>query len=101
MTAYHHSIHFIPPLEHKNMSGSHENVITIQESNIDIIKYKKNHTMNFINNQGREVALYTDSVENKVWFFEVKEVITFFWQSSSLTLDYIKHEKFSKNLLLY
>ena len=107
MIAYHHSIQFIPKVEDpKYIVGSFSNVITIKESSFpnwgDDTVYKNS----FRNNQGRDLALYTDrpfarTVTGQRWAFEIEGVVTFFWCSGEMTIDYVPAKNFTLELLEY
>jgi len=107
MNVYHHSIKFIPKLRNsKNISGLSSNIITIKKSNFpdwdDNIVYKNT----FTNNQGRNLALYTDrpftrTVIGQRWAFEVDGVVTFFWISGEMTIKYVPAQNFTPELLEY
>lgn len=107
MVAYNHYIKFIPELKHdKKTEGSFCNVVTIQENSSLNLDDKKLHELTFFNNQGRDISLWTDrefarAQKDQFWAFEVKGVVTFFWHSGTLGLEYIKYEKFTEPLLEY
>ena len=107
MIAYNHYIKFIPELKNdKKVDASFSNVITVKESSFPNQKEEMPYKLTFHNNQARDLWLYTDrefarTVESQHWAFEVKGVMTFFWISDTLTLDYIPHENFTPKLLEY
>ncbi len=107
MIAYNHYIKFIPGLENdKKMVGTYSNVITVKESFDSHLDETLLYELTFHNNQGRDLMLYTDrefarTEENQLWAFEVKGVVTFFWHSATLTLEYIKHDNFTEKLFEY
>ncbi len=107
MIAYNHYIKFIPELENdKKVEGSYSDIITVKESFCTDLGEKLSYELTFFNNQGRDLSLYTDrefarTKENQMWAFEVKNVVTFFWYSGALGLEYIKHDNFTEELLEY
>ncbi len=107
MIAYNHYIKFIPELKNdKKVEGSFSNIVTVQENLFFDLSEKLLYEMTFHNNQGRDLMLYTDrglkrTKKGQLWAFEVKNVVTFFWYSGTLNLEYIKHDKFTKELLEY
>ena len=107
MIAYNHYIKFIPELKNdKKVEGSFSDVVTVQENSYSKLDEKLLYELTFFNNQGRDLSLYTDrefarTKENQMWAFEVKSVVTFFWHSGALTLEYIKHDNFTEELLEY
>ena len=107
MIAYNHYIKFIPELENnKNIEGSFSDIITVQESSHVELDEKLLHELTFFNNQGRDLSLFTDrefarTQKGQIWAFEVKNVMTFFWYSGTLKLEYIKHNNFTEELLEY
>ena len=107
MIAYNHYIKFIPKLNHKReVKAPFSDVITIKESFSSDPSDKLQHELTFSNNQEREIFLRTDRTfactqKGQVWAFEVKEIVTFFWYSGTLTLEYIPHKNFTPKLLEY
>jgi len=107
MIAYNHYIKFIPELKNdKKMEGSFSDVIIVQENSSFDLREKQLYAMTFFNNQGRDLMLYTEkefscTQKGQFWAFEVKDVVTFFWYSDTLNLEYIKHKNFSEALLEY
>lgn len=107
MIAYNHYIKFIPELKNdKKMEGSYSDVITVQESSDITLDEKLPYELTFFNNQGRDLSLWTDrefarTQKGQLWTFEVKGVVTFFWHSGNLSLEYIKHDNFTEKLLEY
>ena len=107
MISYNHFIQFIPELtKSKNVSSSFHNVITIKENNS--LKFSKNlkYQITFNNNQGRDVALYTEkpfarTLPKQNWAFDVEGVVTFFWSSGEFTIEYLQKENFTPELLEY
>ena len=62
--------------------------------------------MIFPRSQGRDLTLYSDSdfmlrQKGQLWVFEVKGVVTFFWHSETMEINYSKHEDFTEYLLQY
>ncbi len=107
MIAYNHYIKFLPELNHlKSVDGSFYEVITLRENSLVDRVEKLSHKMTFFNNQGRDIVLYTDrpfmrtSVEQR-WCFDVEGVVTFYWNSCELTIEYVKAENFTSQLLAY
>ena len=107
MIAYNHYIKFIPELQNdKKVEGEFSDVITIQENAIFNLKDKLSYEMIFPESQGRDLALFSNREFNnidkeKVWAFEVKGVMTFFWHSGTMKLEYIKYDNFTEVLLKY
>lgn len=107
MKAYNHSIRFIPELKH--LIPSHKpssNVITVQKNRSSIEVTEEPYAYTFMNNQGRNLTLYTDrpfarSFKGQKWIFDVKGVMTFFWFSSEKTIYYVPRQHFSEKLLEY
>ncbi|MDF1880468.1 hypothetical protein JHD50_03975 [Sulfurimonas sp. MAG313] len=57
-------------------------------------------------NQGREVSLSTDisfikNVQNQKWVFEVKDIVSFYWEQSSYELYYYEGENGNATLSKY
>ena len=107
MTAYHHQIKFIPELENsKKIAGASSNTITVKESNYPEWHKTLKSKIIFTNNQGRDLALYTDrpftrTVTGQQWAFDVEGVVTFFWCSGQSTIDYVPAQNFTPELLEY
>ncbi len=107
MIAYNHYIQFIPELKNdKKMEGSFSDIVTVQENSSFDLNEKLQYKMIFPESQGRELALYSDHKfldmnMRKIWAFEVKDVITFFWHSGMMKLEYMKHTDFTEDLLKY
>lgn len=107
MIAYNHCINFVPELKNdKNVEDSFANVITVQQSTHNDLHDNFISMMTFYNSQGRDLTLYTDrevarTQSGQLWAFEVKDVVTFFWQSGTSTLEYLSHKKFTLTLLEY
>jgi len=107
MIAYNHYIQFIPELENdKKVEGSFVDTVTVRESNSLKLDEKLPYKMIFPESQGRNLALYTDkefapTQKGQIWVFEVKGVVTFFWSSGILRVEYRKHEYFTEALLKY
>ena len=107
MIAYNHAIKFIPELkEDKKLSSSFANTLVVKKSMSLELLNGLEYEMKFHNNQGRDLSLYTDrkfkcTVEGQLWALEVKDVITFFWHSGTLILEYIPHKNFTPVLLEY
>lgn len=107
MIAYNHYIKFIPELKNdKKVEGSYSDVITVQENSHANLDEKLIYELTFFNNQGRDISLWTDrefihTEKGQFWAFEVKNVLTFFWYGETLSIEYIKHDEFTENLLEY
>ncbi len=107
MIAYNHYIKFIPELKNdKKVEGSFCDVITVKESFCLDLKKKLFYELTFFNNQGRDLMLYGDrkfsrTQKGQLWAFEVKDVVTFFWYSGTQTLEYIRHDNCTEELLEY
>jgi len=105
--AYNYYIKFIPEIKmEKSAFGTFENIITIKESVYENWKNDLTYQWTFFNNQGRDIALYTNrefsrTLYGQSWAFDVKDVATFFWTSGSLTLSYDAQEYFTSDLLEY
>ncbi len=107
MIAYNHYIKFLPELQDlKSVDGTFSDVITVRERSLAERDKTLSHQMVFFNNQGRDISLYTDrpfmrtSVEQH-WCFDVEGVVTFYWSSGELMIDYVPDEKFTTELLSY
>ncbi len=90
----------------KKVEGKYSNIVTIKESSLTSLPKKLNFELKYINNQGRDLKFYTDrefakTQKGQLWAFEIKEVVTFFWLSGTLTLDYLPHKNFTLELLEY
>ena len=107
MIAYNHYIKFIPELKNdKKVQGSYSAVIEVRERPYIDLGKKLKHEMPFYNNQGRELSFYTDrefdrTVKGQIWVFEIKGVVTFFWYSGTLSIEYFRQENFTETLLEY
>jgi len=107
MIAYNHYIKYIPDIKtQKSANGSFESIITIKESHPTEWKERLKFKWSFFNNQGRNIALYTDrafsrTVIGQEWAFDVEDVVTFFWKSGNLTLEYLPEKNFTPQLLEY
>jgi len=107
MIAYNHYIKFIPQLKNdKKMEGSFCDIVTVQENSGFDLNEKLLYELTFFNNQGRDLMHRCDrefsrTQEGQLWAFEVKDVVTFFWQSGTLTLEYMRHDNFTEDLLKY
>ena len=107
MIAYNHYIKFIPELKNdKKVEGLFSDIVTVQESSNVVLDEKLLYELTFFNNQGRDLSLCTDrefarTQKGQMWAFEVKDVVTFFWYSGTLKLEYIKHDNFTEELLEY
>lgn len=109
MLAYDHIIKFVPTLNNSNNITDEDcnaKCITIKENRRLYHLETLNFKMTFINNQGRNISLYTDrkfsrKVSDQKWFFKVDEVVTFFWRSHTSTIEYYPDKKFSPALLKY
>ncbi len=107
MIAYNHHIKFISELgQNKKIEDSFTNVITVREGFYPDLDKKLLVEADYNNNQGRNVVLHTDrafsqTVAGQFWTIEIKGVVTFYWYSGSLTLEYIKQENFTEELMKY
>lgn len=107
MIAYNHYIKFIPKLKNdKKVEDSFIDVVTVKDSSVKSLSKTLSFEMIFPSSQGRDLSLYTDrefesTQKEQIWAFEVKGVVTFFWHSGTLVLDYIKHDNFTEYLLKY
>lgn len=107
MIAYNHYIKFIPELKNtKKVERSFSSTVTVEENSIFNLDDKLLYELEFFNNQERDLSLWTDrefagTQKGQIWTFEVKGVVTFFWQSGTLGLEYIKDDNFTEELLEY
>ncbi len=107
MIAYNYTIDFIPKLTHDTAKQqSDKETLVIRESNGDDVAKELPYEMVFTPSQGRELKLFCShdfqSLEKeKVWLFEVTNVVSIFWKSGSETLEYAKHKEFNESLLQY
>lgn len=107
MIAYNHTIQFIPALNHedKHTVDSNLNQITIKE-NSTLCVFEKEYQLSFINNQRRNITLYTDrlfakKISGQRWFFAIEDVLTFFWCSDTMIVEYSPGKYFTPELLEY
>lgn len=107
MIAYNHYIKFIPELKSSiKVDSLSVDVVTVKEVTLKSLPETLKHEMIFPSNQGRDLSLHTDrefdfSEKGQIWSFEVKGVVTFFWHSGTLVLEYIKYDNFTEDLLKY
>ncbi len=107
MIAYNHYIKFIPVIDNiKDTKGSFVDIITVKKSCNEKRSKDIKYALAFSNNQGRECYLQTDrefssTKLDQPWEYKINEVVTFFWYSNSLKIEYIPHKKFSFDLLKY
>jgi hypothetical protein len=108
MTAYNHTIQFIPALHHddKHTVGSNLQSITVKENSALCLFENQEYQLNFINNQGRNITLYTDrpfakKTSGQRWFFAIEDVLTFFWCSDTMIVEYSLGKFFTPELLEY
>jgi len=107
MIAYNHYIKFIPELKNdKKMEGSFSDVVTVRECAYSDMDEKLQYDLTFFNNQGRDLVLSTDrefsrTRTGQLWAFEVKDIVTFFWYSGALKIEYISGDNFTEELLEY
>lgn len=107
MIAYNHYIKFFPELKNdKKLEGSFVGTISIKESLLKNMCKTLSFEMSLPSNQGRDLSLYSNrefisTQKDKIWAFEVKGVVTFFWHSESMMLNYVKYENFTEYLLKY
>lgn len=107
MLAYNHLIVF-NPYDVKDAlprSGSETMIIFDQCEDLRIAKTQMNK-WTFFNNQGRDIALYTDrifdrTVKGQRWAFDVENVVTFLWESGSSHFCYKANTLFTPKLLEY
>ncbi len=107
MIAYNHTIQFIPALNHedKHTVDWNLNQITIKE-NSTLCVFEKEYQLSFINNQRRNITLYTDrpfakKISGQRWFFAIEDVLTFFWCSDTMIVEYSPGKYFTPELLEY
>lgn len=107
MTAYNHLIVFEPDiLGGSFFEGTYEDVVFIKRENRLDPDLSSMQKLDFHNNQGRNVALYTDCLfdrtkKGQIWTFDTEEVVTFSWVSGTKTLRYVPGTNFSSELLKY
>jgi len=107
MIAYNHYIKFIPEFKNdKKVKSTFIDTITVKENISTTLEDKLLNKLTFANNQGRDISLYSDiefahTEEGQFWAFEVKDIMTLFWYSGRLELEYTKHENFTESLLEY
>ena len=107
MLAYNHYINFYPDSD--NESHLEGTCLQIKENNLlntNVMGEKLIYEMDFFNNQGRHLVLYTErefarAQKGQLWSLEVEDVITYFWRSGDLTLNYIPEKLFTPQLLEY
>ncbi|MCF6207645.1 MAG: hypothetical protein L3J47_12290 [Sulfurovum sp.] len=106
MIAYNHNILL------KSSTATHcefENeldTVTIEEKPFPEISNHFNLSVPFFNNQGREVCLYSNQIEDdaksrRLWAFDIKGVALFYWYKEKKEINYIAYEDFSEELLQY
>lgn len=107
MIAYNHYIDFIPKLKNKkSVFGSFSNIITVKEVKAHELNVALPYQKKYYNNQGRDITLCSNKVfsrtqKEQLWGYEVEDVVSFFWESGTTTLTYLRLEKFTTNLLEY
>ena len=109
MIAYNYYIKFIPEWKQNEKSEDLSNgSVTVRESTFSDFDLKKKLQFDLIfpESQGRNLALYSDAEfngreESQFWAFEIKEVVTFFWHSETMELEYIRYDNFTEELLKY
>jgi hypothetical protein len=108
MTAYNYKLDFIPKLKNDFVSKgtSAADTLTIQESHTARIREHWEYEMIFTSSQGRELTLYSSHEfsilsKEKIWLFEVKDVVSIFWHNGADKLEYMKHKDFNEILLQY
>lgn len=107
MLAYNHKIKFITGNSvEPNIESSASKTISIKMATPKFLNKKLNYEMSFFNNQGRDLALYTErkfarSQRGQNWSLEVKDVVNFYWKSGSYTLGYLPKKDFTPQLLKY
>ncbi len=80
--------------------------ITIRKNDADSRLSIPRYRIDFYDSQGRELYLHSDkefsaTEEGRLWVFEIRKVITFFWISGEKEIKYICHEKYTEDLLKY
>lgn len=108
MTAYNHTIQFIPALNHEDKHTVDSNLkhITIKKNSALCLFKNQEYQLGFINNQGRNITLYTDrpfakKVSGQKWFFAIEDVLTFFWCSDTMIIEYVPGKNLTSELLEY
>jgi len=107
MIAYNYEIDFIPKLKYEfSTQGAITNTLYIQETHAKNLPKVLPYEMVFTPSQGRELKLlathdFQTSHKEKIWVFEVKNVVTLFWKSGTSKLEYVRHENFDETLLSY
>lgn len=102
MLAYNHEVLFDPD----DIPGTSLDVIKVLCADALPMSLDTMHKKQYLNNQGREVALYTDlgyarTVPGQLWCFEVKGVAWFYWYSGSATLYTVPSDQFTEALQRY
>ncbi len=107
MIAYNHTIEFIPALQRgeEELTTSMPRVTIRENKSTDFRKLLYVY-MKFLNNQGRDTLLYSDRTfaptqKGQLWAFEIKDIVTLFWYSGTLELEYQKQDNFTDELLEY
>ncbi|NOR56213.1 MAG: hypothetical protein GQ531_08385 [Sulfurovum sp.] len=107
MIAYDYNIHYVPeiPLA-KTSKISLKNTITIKHSTHLAWEEPLAYKWPFYNNQGRDITLFTERAftrteKEQLWVFDIEDVMTFFWKSGTLTLEYVPQKNFTQYLLQY
>lgn len=90
----------------KEVSSFFTDTVIVRESLLSNKQEKLSYKLKFFNNQGRDIALYSDekfssAKRDKLWAFQIEGVVTFYWYSGSLTLEYVKDDNFTEALLEY
>jgi hypothetical protein len=107
MIAYNYNIDFIPRFKNESfVQSSVKDTLTIEENHVDNLPKNLQYEMVFTPSQGRELKLlsshdFNDVCKEKIWSFEVKNVVTLFWRSGADKLGYVKHKDFDETLLQY
>ena len=102
MFAYNHEILF----DSDDIPGISPDAIRVLRSHAVPMPLENMYKKQYLNNQGREVALYTDrgyarTVRDQLWCFEVKAVAWFYWFSGDTTLYTVPSEQFTEALQRY
>jgi len=106
LRAYNRTIVFDPPLaDGEAAGGASEAMITVKAATPGWTRFER-YKRSFFNNQGRDVALYTDrpfarTAAGQPWLFDVEGVVTFRWVSGGDTVCYVPGEAFTPELLRY
>jgi len=80
--------------------------LTFKETEVKFEKKTFSFRIQFHNSQKREVTLYSNrsfshNNEERVWLFEVKDVVSYLWKSSSMEIKFSRQQAFTQQLFEY